>query len=60
MLKPGISEHLVAATFEYHVKKAGAEQMAYVPVVASGINGLALHYVANADCLRFFMLLQQR
>ncbi|TIA99299.1 hypothetical protein E3P96_02939 [Wallemia ichthyophaga] len=43
----GLSEHQVAARFEYHCAMAGSQRQAYVPVVASGANGLAVHYTAN-------------
>lgn len=45
--RAGMSEHQVAARFEYQCAMAGSERQAYVPVVASGANGLAVHYTAN-------------
>ncbi|TIB67234.1 hypothetical protein E3Q06_04252 [Wallemia mellicola] len=45
--KPGMNEHQIAARFEYKCALSGAERPAYVPVVASGANGLAVHYTAN-------------
>ena len=34
--EPGMSEHTVAAHFEYLCAREGAQRPAYVPVVASG------------------------
>ncbi|TIA92358.1 hypothetical protein E3P99_00652 [Wallemia hederae] len=45
--RAGLTEHQVAARFEYKCAMAGSERQAYVPVVASGANGLAVHYTAN-------------
>lgn len=33
---PGVSEHTVAAHFEYLCAREGSQRPAYVPVVASG------------------------
>ncbi|KAJ1961780.1 aminopeptidase [Dispira parvispora] len=41
------TEHQIMTTFTYHCCRQGAEELAYVPVVAGGSNALALHYVRN-------------
>ncbi|PIL36606.1 hypothetical protein GSI_00295 [Ganoderma sinense ZZ0214-1] len=45
--EPGMAEHAVAAHFEYLCARDGAQRPAYVPVVASGPNGLIIHYTSN-------------
>jgi intermediate cleaving peptidase 55 len=50
--KPGITEHQLHSTLEYHCKMNGATALSYVPVVASGKNALILHYVVNNDVLK--------
>ncbi|TBU27708.1 peptidase M24, structural domain-containing protein [Dichomitus squalens] len=45
--EPGMAEHTVAAHFEYLCAREGAQRPAYVPVVASGPNGLIIHYTSN-------------
>ncbi|KAI0829267.1 peptidase M24, structural domain-containing protein [Trametes gibbosa] len=44
---PGVSEHTVAAHFEYLCAREGSQRPAYVPVVASGPNALIIHYTSN-------------
>ncbi|KAI0676693.1 peptidase M24, structural domain-containing protein [Trametes maxima] len=44
---PGVSEHAVAAHFEYLCGREGSQRPAYVPVVASGPNALIIHYTSN-------------
>lgn len=44
---PGVSEHSMAALFEYKCKTAGAQRMAYPPVVAGGANACTIHYSRN-------------
>ncbi|KAH9853384.1 peptidase M24, structural domain-containing protein [Lenzites betulinus] len=44
---PGVSEHAVAAHFEYLCAREGSQRPAYVPVVASGPNSLIIHYTSN-------------
>ncbi|KZT13168.1 uncharacterized protein LAESUDRAFT_690390 [Laetiporus sulphureus 93-53] len=51
-VEPGMSEHDVAAYFEYVCARMGAQRPAYVPVVASGPNALAIHYTANNQLIR--------
>ncbi|KAJ1910620.1 aminopeptidase [Tieghemiomyces parasiticus] len=41
------TEHDVYTTFAYHCGQRGAEELAYVPVVAGGANALSLHYIQN-------------
>ncbi|KAJ1975643.1 aminopeptidase, partial [Dimargaris xerosporica] len=45
-------EHEVYALFEYECRRRGAEELAYVPVVAAGENALSMHYVLNNQVLR--------
>ncbi|EJD54152.1 Creatinase/aminopeptidase [Auricularia subglabra TFB-10046 SS5] len=45
--KAGLTEAQLEAHFTYVTARAGSQRLAYVPVVASGANGLAIHYVAN-------------
>ncbi|KZV93997.1 Creatinase/aminopeptidase [Exidia glandulosa HHB12029] len=45
--KPGLGEAQLEAHFAYLCARDGAQRPAYVPVVASGANALAIHYVAN-------------
>lgn len=40
-------EHQLAALFEYQCKTAGAQRMAYPPVVASGMDACTIHYSRN-------------
>ena len=42
-----ITEYDLDSLFEYNCKKNGSKGHAYVPVVASGHNALAMHYVYN-------------
>ncbi|MDD3306468.1 MAG: Xaa-Pro peptidase family protein [Acetobacterium sp.] len=47
LIKPGTYEYQLAAFFEYFVKKAGTEGLAFETIVASGENATVLHYVSN-------------
>lgn len=47
LAEPGLSESVLAAHFEYLCRIDGAQRIAYVPVVASGGNGLVIHYTSN-------------
>jgi len=47
IMKPEIYEYELAAFFEYFVKKAGTEGLAFETIVASGKNATVLHYVSN-------------
>lgn len=46
-IKPGVYEYELAAFFEYYIKKAGSEGLAFETIVASGKNAVVLHYVSN-------------
>ncbi|KAG6460790.1 hypothetical protein O3G_MSEX012217 [Manduca sexta] len=50
--KPGVSEHVLNAVLEYSCKQAGAEQLAFPPVVAGGARATHIHYVTNNQLLR--------
>ncbi|KAF9458010.1 peptidase M24 [Collybia nuda] len=50
--RPGLSESALAAHFEYLCSMAGAQRLAYVPVVASGPNALIIHYTSNNHVVR--------
>ncbi|KAH9950142.1 peptidase M24 [Amylocystis lapponica] len=50
--KPDMSEHVLAAHFEYLCAREGSQRPAYVPVVASGANALTIHYTANNQLIR--------
>ena len=47
-----VSEHSIAAHFEYTCKMAGAQRMAYPPVVAGAANACTIHYSRNDVTLR--------
>lgn len=47
MTSPGISEHVLAAHFEYSCKLGGAQRLAYPPIVASGPDNCTIHYSRN-------------
>ncbi|KAL4721133.1 hypothetical protein ACJJTC_009413 [Scirpophaga incertulas] len=49
--KPGISEHTVGAVLDYTCKQAGAEHMAFPPVIAGGARATHIHYIANNQLL---------
>lgn len=46
-----ITESSLVAHFEYLTALAGSPRLAYVPVCASGVNGIILHYVSNQQPL---------
>ncbi|KAH9843656.1 peptidase M24 [Rhodofomes roseus] len=50
--RPGLSEHVLGAHFEYLCARDGAQRPAYVPVVASGPNALTIHYTSNNQLIR--------
>ncbi|PCH41637.1 hypothetical protein WOLCODRAFT_100967 [Wolfiporia cocos MD-104 SS10] len=50
--QPGMSEHVLAAHFEYLCAREWSQRPAYVPVVASGPNALTIHYTANDQLIR--------
>ncbi|TPX32513.1 hypothetical protein SmJEL517_g04387 [Synchytrium microbalum] len=47
----GLFESWLHARIEYDVKRQGAWGLSYVPVVASGLNALAIHYVKNEQVM---------
>ena len=50
--RSGLTEHALAAHFEFEIKLNGAERLAYPCVVASGSNAVTLHYMHNNALLR--------
>lgn len=46
-MKPGLFEYQIAATMLETYLELGCERSAYTPIVASGPNGVVLHYSAN-------------
>ncbi|KZT20639.1 peptidase M24 [Neolentinus lepideus HHB14362 ss-1] len=50
--RPDMPELSLAAHFEYLCALSGAQRPAYVPVVASGANGLIIHYTTNDHIVR--------
>ncbi len=51
-IKPGVTEHQVAATMEYTYEMRGCERGAYPPIVGAGINGTILHYSSNTATVK--------
>lgn len=47
MLKPGVLEYQIEATFAYHTRMNGAERCAFETIAASGGDAVILHYVEN-------------
>ena len=47
LVRPGISEHQIAAAMVGATMSAGCERMAYPPIVGSGSNSTILHYDRN-------------
>ncbi len=45
-VRPGVNERNVEAEFDHEFRSQGG-QFAYTPIVASGINACALHYIKN-------------
>lgn len=48
-MRPGMMEYEVAALMTYHFLRNGSKEHAFDPIVASGENGLILHYKENRD-----------
>ncbi|KIY50511.1 hypothetical protein FISHEDRAFT_64719 [Fistulina hepatica ATCC 64428] len=48
----GLSEADIEAHFEYICRRAGAQRLAYVPVVGSGPNGCIIHYTSNNQLVK--------
>lgn len=51
LAQPGVPEHTLVSAFEYHCSLAGSLRPAYVPVCASGLNNMYLHYTSNNSLL---------
>lgn len=51
-IKPGVTEHQIAATMEYTYEMRGCERPAYSSIVGSGINGTILHYSSNGSTVK--------
>ncbi len=47
ILKPGVIEYQLEATFAYHIRMHGAERCSFETIAASGSDGVILHYVEN-------------
>ena len=55
--KPGVNEMAVEAEFAHEFIRAGGS-FAYTPIIASGLNACALHYIENsAECRKGELLL---
>ena len=50
--RPGLEESHLHNIVEYECRMAGAERLAYPPVVASGPMANTLHYINNSQVLR--------
>jgi Xaa-Pro aminopeptidase len=50
--RPGIYEYELAALYEYSVKKAGAQDLAYYAIICSGENHPYLHYYKHDRLLQ--------
>lgn len=48
ILKPGMFEYQIEATFAYHTRMNGAERCAFETIAASGTDAVILHYVENS------------
>lgn len=48
---PLCSEKSLAKYLEYQFVSGGCDREAYIPVVASGVNGITIHYTRNDDLL---------
>jgi len=51
-VRPGMPEYEVAALFEYHCKKEGAQDLAYYAILSSGENHPYVHYYKNDRILQ--------
>ena len=51
LTRPGLYEYEIAAALENRYREAGAQDVAYASIVASGANATVLHYVTNRDRL---------
>ncbi|XP_058444642.1 xaa-Pro aminopeptidase 3 [Malaya genurostris] len=50
--EPGQSEHQLFAKVDYFCRMAGANYLAYPPVVAGGSNATVIHYINNTQVIR--------
>lgn len=55
-LKPGVTEMEVEAEFAHEFIRRGG-QFAYLPIIASGVNACALHYIQNSATCKAGQLL---
>ena len=51
-VRPSMAEYEVEALMRYEMQIAGAHDMSFAPIVASGANACILHYVHNDDICR--------
>ncbi len=51
-VRPGMPEYELAALFEYHCKKEGAQDLAYYAVISSGENHPYVHYYKHDRILQ--------
>jgi Xaa-Pro aminopeptidase len=51
-MKPGQSEHQIAALMQYEFERRGCERPAYAPIVGSGFNSTVLHYSAGPKIIQ--------
>ena len=51
-MRPGLSEHQVAALMEYEYSRRGCERPAYASIVGSGFNSTVLHYSAGPKIIK--------
>lgn len=51
-MKPGPTEHQIAALMEYEFEKRGCERPAYASIVGSGFNSTVLHYSAGPNVIK--------
>ncbi|MDH4198159.1 MAG: Xaa-Pro peptidase family protein [Candidatus Aminicenantes bacterium] len=51
-VRPGMPEYELAALFEYHCKKAGAQDLAYYAIISSGENHPYVHYYKHDRVLQ--------
>jgi len=51
-MKPGVTEHQIAALMEYEYERRGCERPAYASIVGSGFNSTVLHYSAGSKVIQ--------
>lgn len=52
VLKPGVKEYQLEATFKYHIRMNGADSHSFPIIAASGQDAVILHYVENNKTLK--------